>query len=101
MTPQMKIKAANMSKSVLIAFSICFMPLTIIFPLTEALRDNNYVASFLAPWGAFLFVSNPLLDPLIYCIRLKTVRNYIFSHFGRCNIRPQRRIDEVQANSSV
>ena len=101
------LKAANMAKSVLIAFSISFVPLMIIFPMANImLKENANIASFAETWATVLLLANPLFDPLAYCIRLTTVRNFIFSRFCLCT-RSQRRITvqnavgEIQTNSSV
>ena len=88
---RLRLRSARMSKSILIAFSFSFLPTAIVSSVVRGLSLGNGVVmdTYLLPWSTFILFLNPLIDPMIYCFRLKSVRNFLFATLcGR--IKPNR-----------
>ena len=72
-----------------LVFDIIFIP--ILFPILLTIcvisllfsiiifnKHETFIRGFIQPWLYFVVQLNPLLDPIIYCMRLESVRKEVF-----------------------
>ena len=81
---RMVLRTSRMAKSILIVFGICFSPTVLISVIQMLLPDSvAYTSTYFRSWSYFFTYLNPFLDPVVYCIRMKSVRRCIMNCFKR------------------
>ena len=73
----MKRKTFKMVSTVLLAFGLCYLPYVVLAIYIGIHGINPVLRSFYAPWIEIMVMSSSLLDPLIYCFRLKSIRRKV------------------------
>ena len=65
-------------------FGICFSPFVLILILIKTLTSHQaFVSTYLRLWFLLVANLNPLLDPVVYCIRMKSVRKRMMKIFTK------------------
>ena len=74
----------RMAQSVLIVFGVCFLPFLTRYILVNVAnkKQKRLFSRYISMWFFFIANLNPMLDPIIYCIRLKSVRNFLIKSCG-------------------
>ena len=80
-------RTSRMAKSILLLFGFCFAPLVVISLAQMFLPGDNtaFCSTYYRTWCYLVLYLNSLLDPFVYCVRLKTVRKYFINGFRRTN----------------
>ena len=76
------IRTSRMARSILLLFGLCFAPLVIVSFAQFFIRHTSkskMCSTFYRTWCYLALYLNSLLDPLVYCIRLKSVRRTLLS----------------------
>ena len=71
---------------ILAVFMLCYLPLTVLNVITKNTEIDEKTRIVAYNWANFLIVFNSSLNPIIYCIRVKMIRNEVkatFSHIFR------------------
>lgn len=84
---QMNRKTAKMSQSILIVFALCLLPSCFIILFTSVIGYTIFIERYIRCWVSFVSLHNQLIDPIIYCVRLESVRNEVIRTFFRSNNR--------------
>ena len=98
---QMILQCSRISKSILISFSICFIPWICIGTATLLnIHSIPLYRIYIQPWLIFAGSLNSLTDPLVYCFRLQSVKDYLKNLFVNFYQRFRRinRVEEVREN---
>ena len=53
---------------------LCYLPITILNILRSHLQLDLVTVKILYQWGNFLVIFNSSINPVIYCIRVQTIR---------------------------
>ena len=70
-------KSIRTSFAIIIAFIACYFGIAILVVLLAVTERRVWFRSYFGPWVEFAVILNNLLDPLIYCFRLKVLRRKI------------------------
>lgn len=71
-------KTAKMSQSVLIAFAACYSPHAVASVLSRTMPGKFvFMELYIRPWCDCISFGNSLMNPVIYCLRLKSVRKAV------------------------
>lgn len=73
-------KMLKLSTSVLSAIGLCFVPI-LLYSISRTIVGDSIVFVYLRPWCFFATLMNQLFDPIIYCIRLDSVRQEVAKLF--------------------
>ena len=74
----------KMTRGILLVFGICFSPFVLILILIKTLTSHQaFVSTYLRLWFLLVANLNPLLDPVVYCIRMKSVRKRMMKIFTK------------------
>jgi len=76
---KLRVRVAKMATSIILVFGLCYVP-SILVHVYEIVRPSQlkFSSTYIRTWCFFISYLNPLLDPLVYCFRLKSFRNYLF-----------------------
>ena len=83
-------RAINLRKSTRVSFAIivaciaCYSPTLILSLSMLCMTDSLWARSHIAPWTELAAMLNSLLNPVIYCLRLKAVRVEIVTLLSAC-----------------
>ena len=99
---KMTLRTSRMAKSILIAFGVCFSPV-ILVSVTQMLYPDYtiFISTYLRSWSYYITYLNPFLDPLIYCIRMKSIRSFLLSHFKSGDIKTDTTVTEVISDTPI
>ena len=99
------VRTSRMAKSILLLFGFCFAPLVIISisQMITSSDSNAFCSSYYRTWCYFVLYLNSLLDPFVYCARLKTVRKFFVDvfRFKRSNTVATAAMSRRARNSAV
>ncbi|XP_066920123.1 melanocortin receptor 5-like [Clytia hemisphaerica] len=70
-------KAFLMTTSIIVVFAMCYLPIAIVMLYEHIKTTSTKIETFVLPWCEFIALSNPILDPMIYCFRLRFIRRRI------------------------
>lgn len=70
--------ASNLSRSVVIAFGCCYSPITLLALSSLTFENMHVFTMYIRPWSLLVIFSNPFLDPILYCLRMKSIRKEVF-----------------------
>ena len=78
------VRVTKMTTSIILVFGMCYVP-SILVSIYERVRPSQveFSSTYIRTWCYFISYLNPLLDPLVYCFRLKSFRNYLFRSLTR------------------
>eukprot|EP00795_Rhopilema_esculentum_P008759 gene8759-14785_t len=68
---------------ILAVFMLCYLPLTVLNIITKNIEIDDKTRIVAYDWANFLIVFNSSLNPIIYCIRVKMIRNEVKATFSR------------------
>lgn len=68
-------KTMKMSQLILLAFGLFYVPLLVPFVIKKLLCVHCYWVLYLKPWSYLFGMFNSLANPIIYILRLESVRN--------------------------
>ena len=71
------IRTRRMSKNILAAFGVSYLPYIVLAIYQRVFGTTDFLEIYFQPWCDFIFLCNALWDPLIYCLRMKSIRNTI------------------------
>ena len=81
---KMTLRTSRMAKFILIVFGVCFSPVIIVSAARKLYPDYTiFISTYLRSWSYYFTYLNPFLDPLIYCIRMKSIRSFLLRYFKR------------------
>ena len=75
------IRTSRMAKSILLLFGLCFTPLVVVSCFQIFLTNKAFFSTYYQTWSYLVLYLNSLMNPLVYCVRLKSVRRSIVSGF--------------------
>ena len=67
-------KSIRISLAIILAFIASYLPAVVVFVAMACIKNTLWTRSYVAPWTELTIMGNSLLNPLIYCLRLKVVR---------------------------
>lgn len=71
-------KSGTNTVAVLVAgMVLCYLPITILNIVRNQLQLDTVTVTILYQWGNFLIVLNSSVNPVIYCIRVQTIRQAV------------------------
>lgn len=71
-------RTVKMSRSVLLSFGFCYIPYIVLVLCRAVVGDSVILKLYIKPWCDIIGLFNPLFDPILYCLQLKSVRNAVF-----------------------
>ena len=78
---KMRERSCKMAFSMLVTFSICFLPLAVVLVSTTGAKTNSFVVERLLPTVNCIALSNSCFDPFVYFFRFEQIRNNVKSLF--------------------
>lgn len=73
-------KVFKLSTSVLAVLGLCYFPF-ILYAIVRLIVGDLPVFIYLRPWCFFATLMNPMLDPILYCVRLESIRQKVRNLF--------------------
>lgn len=74
-------KTSKLSQSVLIAFGCCYGVLVALSLVTMTVGYTAFIKLFITPLSLFINNINALLDPVLYCLRMESVKDEVYPGF--------------------
>ena len=75
---QLLTNAAKLTKSILVAFGVCYSPNVLLNAYILIFGKSSFTVVFLIPAANVIVLSNALVNPFVYCFRLKAIRMKMF-----------------------
>ncbi|XP_066928685.1 probable glycoprotein hormone G-protein coupled receptor [Clytia hemisphaerica] len=75
---QLLTNAAKLTKSILIAFGVCYSPNVLLNAYILIFGKSSFTVVYLIPAANVIVLSNALVNPFVYCFRLKAIRVKMF-----------------------
>ena len=74
-----QVRVSRMAKSVLSAFGFCYLPFILCSGYQIFDKDSiEFTSTYVRTWTYVITFMNPILDPIIYCFRLKKIKRVLY-----------------------